>query len=175
MKKQLIACIESNNIVSIYCDINRPNTHLTGFIDNYSEEALVVRHISKEGHYDGFIMVDPCDIYRVDYNSEYEKKVGALYLHKGQSHPNLPNGDDVFESLLCFCMNTGCVISIELPECIISGLPIYYSENTMHLSVLDSYGRKNGETLVAFSAIRSFAADTSAERDIAILYGEKSR
>lgn len=170
MIKYLLQQVNTPKVVSIYCDIDRPETHLTGFIQACTEEALLVRHISKEGRYDGFVLVHPNNVFRVDVDSEYERKIYTLYHLTKQSHYDLPEKGSPFASLIAFCMKEKFVISIEMEYEVLTGFIKEYNEDHIHLNIIDAYGRKNGETIVACEQIISLAVDTSVEQCIRILF-----
>ncbi len=170
--KSVFQNIKDDQLVSVYCDTNCPNTHLTGFIGAIFDDDVIVRHISKEGLYDGFIMIRTSDVFRVDLGGEYENKILALYTIKKQSHPMLSFGDSSMETLLNFCIEESLVLSLELLNCTLTGFVLDFDETKVHLQLVDLNGRKNGETFVMCDEIVSFAADTSTEQDIRCLYYE---
>ena len=169
MINQFMQFFNSKNVVSVFCDRNNPDKHLTGFIERYSESELRIKHVSADGWYDGYILIHVDDVYRIDTDGQYEKKIQKLYSYKKQIHPELPASSNLRDSLLDYCQTQKLVISLELVDCILSGLLLYYDNSIIQLKVIDDNGRFDGESVVDINEVISFAVDTSTEQNILIL------
>lgn len=169
LKNYMIKCIESREVVSIFCDADNPGTHLTGIIDSINDDELLIRHISPNGYYDGFVLVHVSDIFRIDYGGAYEGKIQKLYLLRKQVHPKLVQTETLYDSLLRFCKEQNKIVSFELPNCALRGNLINYSYEYIHMLLVDENGRYDGETVVSSDEIISIAVDTTVEQNILIL------
>ena len=174
MKRNFTQFIESHNMVSIYCDSERPASHLTGYIIAFSDEAMLIQHVSKEGRYDGFVLIHPWDVFRIDCGGQYEQKIQMLYTCKNQSHPQFSVGENPYAALLEYCMREELCVSIELADCMITGFLSQYDGDCIRLRTLDPYGVPSGESFVQCEEIRSFAVDTSVEQDVRLLFLTKN-
>lgn len=162
-------CFEQNWVASFYCDIQTPESHLTGLIGAYDEDFLIVKHISPDGLYDGFILVRTNDVFRIDLNGLYEDKVRKLYECKNQSHPDCFFEDDLCSSLLDYSQRCNKMVSVEIGNDTITGLVHGYNSEYIYLTVFDKFGRNNGETVIACDKVISIAVDTSIESNIHLL------
>lgn len=156
--------------VSVYCDSLNPDKHLTGWICASSEDVVMIQHISPRGLYDGFILVQCDDIYRIDADGKYERKMCNLYKAKKQEHPRFLIDEDLYTSLLAFCKMQELIMSIELKDGTLSGFVTEFNDECITLALVDNYGDSNGQTVVVNREIISIAADTQNEQDIKILY-----
>ena len=161
---------ESNTVVSIFCDRANPNAHLTGWICASSEEATLIQHVSPRGLYDGFILIHTDDFYRIDAEGKYETKISQLYKIKKQKHPVLVVTDNLYASLLSFCMEHKHVISVELEGTTLSGFVTAFDDYYITLFLVDKYGDANGKTVISNSEVISFSVDSQCEQDIKLLY-----
>ena len=164
-------CYTNKKVSSFYYDVNQPLVHLTGYISAFNDVELLIEHISIHGNYDGFILKRIEDIFRIDYNGEYEKKIWNLYRIKKQLHKkiNILDKNDILSSVLDFCIDNKYIISLEFDESCISGFVKSYNKNYINLSIVNEYGIINGETIVDLNQIVSIAVDTDDEQDIKLL------
>lgn len=171
----LIKMLNKQTVVSVFCDSLNPDKHLTGRICASSENVVMIQHISPRGLYDGFILVQSDDIYRIDTDGKYERKMCNLYKAKKQEHPHFLIDEDLYTSLLVFCKMQELVISIELADVTLSGFVTAFDDERITLALVDNYGDSNGQTVVVNSEIISIAADTQNEQDIKLLYELKQK
>lgn len=173
MVVEFIKKLEKQTVVSIFCDPTNPNKHLTGWIYSSSDDIVMIQHISPRGTYDGYILVQNEDIYRIDVDGEYEKKMYALYTVKQQNHPDILIEENLYSSLLAFCKSEQLVISVELEDSTLTGFVTAFDDEHITMTLLDDYGNSNGQTVVMNRLIISFAVDTEKEQDIKLLHEQK--
>ena len=172
MQSVIKNCCDNKFVSSIYTD---QIYHLTGFILVSTDEYVVISHINAHGLYDGYILKRTEDIYRIDYDGKYEKKIEALYLLKNQTH-DLITEDDLkdekspLELILDIAKSTHKIISIEYEDVVISGFVDSFTEELVTLFIVDEYGYQDGHTTICLSSIETIALDTDTEQDILLLY-----
>lgn len=174
MMFDLINRFSKQSVVSVFCDSLNPDKHLTGWICASSENVVMIKHISPRGLYDGFILVQSDDIYRIDVDGKYEQKMRYLYKAKKQEHPHFLIEEDLYTSLLLFCKTQELIISLELADGILSGFVVAFDDECITMKLVDNYGDSNGQTVVINSEIVSISADTQNEQDIKLLYKLKT-
>lgn len=164
-------CYTDRKISSFYYDMNQPSVHLTGYISAYNDVEILIEHISIHGNYDGFILKRIEDIFRIDYNGEYEKKIENLYIIKEQSHSKIDilNKEDILSSVLNFCIDHNHIVSLEFDDSCISGFVKSYNKDYINLTIVNEYGIINGETIIDLNQVISIAVDTDDEQDIKLL------
>ena len=163
-------CFESKSIGSFFCDQAESGKHLTGYVAAYNNDELLIKHISPNGYYDGFILIHISDLFRIDIAGQYEQKITTLYMLREQNHPNINcAGECILFGLMEFAQNNQLIVSLELDDCVLSGFVQSFSEDHVHLAVLDEYGRTDGDTYLLSDEILSVALDTSTEQNIKLL------
>lgn len=167
--------MNKEKILSFYCDIENPQTHLTGYIDSFNSDDLLIRHVTPSGFYDGFILIRRSDLFRIDSQGKYEDKIEFLYKYRGQSHPSFTTADDLLSSVLDFAQTNSLVTSIEIPDTILTGFICEHSNEQINVLLIDKYGDHNGNTIISSADIISVAVDSMVEQDIKILYESKER
>lgn len=151
--------------------------HLTGYIDAYNEDEILIKHISPDGYYDGFILIHISDLIRVDILGQYEKRIALLFAMRKQVHPSLNHlNDTLYTSIMDFAHANNLIASVELEGTTISGYVLDFDENNVHIQVVDKNGQTDGETVVLVGNILSFAVDTITEQNLKMLNeGQKDR
>lgn len=174
MLKAINYCYQNKKIASFYCNQADSEIHLTGYVEKFNESEILIAHISANGYYDGFILIHTDDIYRIDYDGDYEKKIEKLYHLKKQSHQPIDTftqgEDEILYSLLDYAKNNGHIISLYFEDSCLSGLVDSYDDNIIYLSVISDYGIKNGISIVNVDEVSMVCVDTDDEQDLKILY-----
>ena len=171
MMKSINYCFQNNNVASFYFDREDNCIHLTGMICAYNDSELLISHITPRGEYDGFILKMISDLYKMDYNGDYEKKIINLYSLKNQTHPNINiNNDAQFFSLIDFAKDEKHLISAELNNDKITGFVIDYDDDYITLNIIDDYARSIGVTVINIDEIVTLSCDTDYEQDLKLMY-----
>ena len=77
-------------LVTLYSE-DVENEQVFGFIVCCDEEELILACVTNQGENDGFLWIKTESIFRVDYESSYEKKLETLYRLKAQEHEAIPS------------------------------------------------------------------------------------
>lgn len=163
-------CYKNRKIANFYFNKDKNCVHLTGYVCCYNEDELLLAHITSRGEYDGFILNKTENLYRVDYDGEYEKKIGKLYNFKKQIHPTVTGDKDgILYPLLMFADENQYYISLELQNDKITGIINSY-DDYIYLSTVDDFGYNSGITAVDIDEIVTFSVDTDNEQDLKILH-----
>ncbi|MEG2081278.1 MAG: hypothetical protein RRZ68_06940 [Oscillospiraceae bacterium] len=168
-------CFRNNKVVSFYFDKEDNQVHLTGLIQCYNENEILISHISPRGEYDGFILKKIDDLYRIDYDGEYEKKIQQLYELKNQSHSVIKCSEDgILYPLLNFADDNNYMMSFELQNDKITGLINEYND-FIYVSTINDNGFNSGITVIDIDEVITFSCDTDYEQDLSFLYRERKQ
>lgn len=169
MNKIIEKCFEEHKVASFYFDKEDNCVHLTGIVHQHNEDELLIAHITPRGEYDGFILNKIGNLYRIDYEGEYENKIQRLYQLKAQAHPTVVcNEDGILFSLLKFARENQRLVSLELNTDKVTGIVKKY-DNFVQLQVINENGIKNGRCIIAIDEIVTISCDTDYEQDLKIL------
>lgn len=163
-------CCLNKIIASFYCDKDNTNAHFTGYVVQYNESEVLIAHINSSGLYDGFILKQTDDFYRIDLCGEYEKKIETLYKIKKQHHPNICVSDaNIIDSLFNFSIENNLVVSFEFNGCTISGFIKNISEYLIRIDILNEKGEVDGESVFDINEVSTISVDTDEEQDLKFL------
>lgn len=164
-------CFNQKKIVSFYCDKNNTNLHLTGYIGCLDVDEVLIYHITQYGKYDGYILKHMCDIYRIDYDGQYEKTIEKAYRINEQSHRKVDiSCEGILYSLLDFAKKNSLIISLEFQDSTISGFINKYDNDVVSINIIDDNGIINGISTINLDEIVSFGVDTEDEQYLNMLY-----
>lgn len=172
MIDNLLHCYREKILVSIYCDLDDKQKHYSGYIIGIDDDMFFLAHISRNGRYDGYILRPIKDIYRIDYNGKYEKKLEMLNKMRTQSHNIAFAKNDpstLLISVLEFAKNNNLVVSLILDDDCRAGLIKSYDNDIISLYALTDNGEEDGFAVVSIAEVSSFEIDTEYEQDLKIL------
>lgn len=171
MNERIKECYEGHKVISIYIDKENTDKFFTGYIGAYNDTEVLIKHISRHGLYDGYIIIRKDDIYQQDCDGIYQNKIETLYHAKDQTHENIEIHDDkVLQSALEFARKKGYAINVELQDTSISGFVKEYDENTVCLDVIKEYDcASDGISEIRLEEINVFYIDSEDEQAILLL------
>lgn len=172
--EKLKICQTKNEIVSVYYDPDDTAKHLTGFVGAASKTELLIYHISKHGRYDGYIIKQMDDIFRVDYAGKYERMISKLYQLRRAQHLTLDVKNILLShSLLQFAQEKGYVLTVETEDDMISGFVERYSDEEIVMKTVDMNGAPDGITAISLNVILTLSVDTEDEQDLLLLHNHQ--
>ena len=163
-------CAKKGKVVSLYFNKEDNQVHSTGYVHRYNENEIIIAHINPRGEYDGFILNRIDDIYRIEFDGDYERKIRRLYKLKKQKHNTINCAkESLLFDLLDFAKDNEYLISLEFNNDSVTGTIDFYDENYICLNVIDAYGKQNGTSVAAIDQIVTISCDTDYEQDVKLL------
>jgi hypothetical protein len=179
MNKELFKYYKMHKLVSVYVEIENTDSFLTGFINSLDDEGFIINHISPYGQYDGYIYIKIEDVYRLEVDSQYIKKIEKLmsvnYVKKHQKI-NIDAEKTLFLNFLIFAKHYQKLISIELGDesfFSITGFIEKIEHNILKINQIDEEGKTDGVSFIKMFQINSCQCDTIDEQIIMQLYQNK--
>lgn len=176
MKKTIEECLKNKKTANFSFDADNTDKFKTGYVCAYNDEYIIIAHMSKRGLYDGFVLYKMQDLFQIDTDNEYSRKIHRLYDLKNQKHPDFPepNGDPL-KTLLNFASEKKYVVSLCLEDSYVCGYINDFDDIHINVDVIDDYGKADGSTVVKISEIKNIFCDSYLEQDVKILYEAKNR
>lgn len=174
---------KERKIISVFSDEAEPENCSCGYIVKLSNSQFLMQSISPEGSSDGYIVRKTDDIFRVDFEGVYEKKIGLLYKLRNQTHSNsldhsnITVNSNLFYEVLMDAKERKLVVSISLDadQDSITGFVknIDYHSLTASILKLTEQGEKDGTTLFSIEDVEKLDYDTSDEKTLQLLFNFK--
>ena len=170
MKKELFDRFKTNNeIISIYVDLEDINAVDTGFVYEVNFDYLILYNLSKKCMYDGLKLFRLKDIFRVDYDTDYESFFKNDDANEKKLECDIVINNDFILSFLKHSKDNHKVISVCIeiaPNTGITGIAEEYDENILVLNMYNEDGTCEGKTCVNINNISSIHLDTNYENKI---------
>ncbi len=101
----------------IYTNIYKTQNFSTGIISEVFENEIIINHFLPNGKYDGFVVKNISDIYKIESGSKYAEKIDTLRkLHKTNHAKVQRYRENGFLSVLDYAHSSNKVISVELSD-----------------------------------------------------------
>jgi hypothetical protein len=178
--QKLKTLAKKNKVVSIFSNRNNPDIWSSGFIKSITKEDIILKHISPNGEYDGFLARRLDNIYRVDFDGIYEQRLVKLYKLRKQNHNNSfiekeNSTDDLFLELLEVAKNSNFVVTISIDETglqenIIGFVKEINEDRMVVISKVSFEGFYDGEATFYLDDIVLINCDTSDEVPYKLLF-----
>lgn len=170
MLKILFDFCSKKQIASIYTNSNDVNKFHFGYILSVSEEDIAIHMFSPDGEDDGIIVMDVDNVFRVEENSLYIKKMLNLCPNNGFTPYVLDiESGKIKNSIISFAKKEKHIVSIELLESgfnDIVGLIYEICDNQCKIEQFDEYGNKDGFSYVSIESITKITLLSSEEKRI---------
>ena len=162
-------------IICIYTDDSEPTKFSVGFIRSVFHDTFIMKHIESTGKADGFIAGKIEDIYLIETETKYLKKVQKLWEMQAEKADNAYMEEiekNAFKSLLTYAMKHKKIVSIELLHSgftDILGNVVEIKGQRLFLNTINEIGESNGEAVALLEDITHLSCDGSEEMKIALL------
>ena len=159
------------NIYAIYDDDD--DTFRVGYLISTNEEYSLFRLYTTRGYDDGFYITKTEEIYRVDYNNAYMKRILKLNnrIDNIDSPKNLNfNIKNLLVSLLNYAHENDCIVTIRLANGdVVTGLIINVNDKQVFMNVINEDGESDGDSTIKTDVISRIWCDSGYERNIQML------
>ncbi len=168
-----------NDMVAVYTDPSHPECAIVGYIDSLSAKQIAMKHVTPEGISDGYVIRRIEDVFRVDVNGEYERRLAQLYQLQNQQHEDLfPQSvtlqSDLFREGLIIAQEGNFVVAICMDETEeqmnLVGFVKKVRSQTVTLSRISVDGLDDGESTFFIDDIVRMNCNTADERNLKLLY-----
>ena len=172
----LLRARESETPVALYTNIEQPRAFLAGWVEAVSTDHVVLRHLSPEGRYDGYVLKYLESIFRVDTEGRYLERLSFLFEARKQAFPikNLISTFDeqsnLIVEMLLGAQREDLLATIEVAaEDVDNGAVKAVDLDTMTLEVLDYYGIIDREATIHLEAISEVRVDSDRLQSLKLL------
>ena len=78
---ELLRAKQQRVVVSVYAHADDPDVHCTGYVLDATNEGVTLEHLTPDGAPDGRALLQMDEIFHVDVDGRYERKIGFLASH----------------------------------------------------------------------------------------------
>lgn len=160
---------EQHKWVALYHNERDHSAFFFGKILAVTENYLVAMSVGLDGAYDGVVLYETEDIFRIEFGSQYEDKILTLLDQPTFENCWLPMIDEhhIMESLLESVQKNQIFLSVELRnsgEDDITGMAVELRDGLLRLNHIDEYGNADGTSYVKLSDITQIFCNMEKQR-----------
>lgn len=173
IKGKLLNAQKDAEIVGVFKNQENTNAFLAGYVSCVGETFLLIAQITAGGLYDGFILIELCEIFGIIEKSKYLKKLEILYKLQDQKHLSYNFRESaLLYDLLMLSKEKNVVVAIQLLNSgydNIIGIVQEINDDYVTIDIYDEYGNPDGIQTVNTDLITRIACDTEDEHSIGLL------
>ena len=160
---------EAGKITSIFNDIEDDDRFGVGFIVSLNQEEMLIKSISPNGEYDGYMWLRVETIFQCNFDGEYEKKIMALYDSCDRQGLDISD-QDIRKNLLNYSISEKRVLEIVYLSKIISGYVVEYSDEVIAIREVNQYGKEVEIVYIKMELVDEIHMDTITCREMEKLH-----
>lgn len=138
------------------------------------DNEIILNHYLSNGKYDGYIVKQISDIYKIETDSKYVRKIKILSEINKAKHDQLCRvKESGFLSLLTYAYETKKVVTIELIDSgdnDATGFVQQIDDKYCTISMLDQYGENDGTVIFEIRNVSNLSCDGNDEAILKQLY-----
>lgn len=171
--KKMLKVIEefakNRDYISLYTNCEDGSKFCYGRIVDFDDINLVFLMISPDGNYDGLLLKQISDIYRINKNDKYNERMQQLCMISDIENYllNYEESDNVLRSVLLLSKNNNKIVSLELNDSgfdDIVGIVSNVTDSVCEITQIDFYGNLDGKAFVSLSNISQISFDSKTEQ-----------
>lgn len=149
-QKLLKKAQSDQSVVSVYSDPSDWDSFSVGRIVTVSDEVVVIAALSKLGQQAGFELRQMSEIYRLEVDGQYERKIAALAASGGAyaraATVEFQSKDDPIDIVLRASLQDKVVLTIwgDDDDSSMTGVITGLDEDTVEIALLDTFGVRDG-------------------------------
>jgi len=168
---------KEKKLVEIYTDKNNPDSFCFGFIIGFDSDFIFINAVSCHGETDGLTIRRLKDIYRVEYDGDYEKRLAKLFNLKKQAFDCYPVLNDL-NTLLKTVIEDKVILTITTGDfenhIVVAGIIEKVVNNKIYFREIKN-DCQSGIAVFATEDIYDINCFSKDEKDIQLLYEYKQK
>lgn len=165
-------------LVSLYENWDEPHLCVTGIVDCFTKEQVLIKHLTRCGEYDGYAVRKTDNIFRVDFDGIYEQKLERLYHLQKKHHiskiiKSVNDDTNLFVLTMTVALKYGWVVNLSIDDSdrqeSIIGWVKKVEDDSVLISQITSEGSDDGQTAIFIKDIDRMYCDTDDERAMGVL------
>jgi len=169
---------KQGEIISVFTNLEESQKFSVGVVSEIFENEIIINHYLPNGKYDGFIVKQIDEIYKIEKGSKYLKKIKKLsHLHQAVHDKLEREQDNGFFTLLTYAFNNKKVVSIELfgsENNDAVGFVKKIDGNSCTIAALDEYGEEDGFAIFSIEDITHLSCDGDEEIVLKLLHDARN-
>ncbi len=173
---------DKNSLVSVYVDSDDWGRFSVGYVDAITDSHVRLRAVSKYGEPAGYEVRPLAEIFKVEFDGRYEKKIERLNQNQGKIFneilPQRKSAGDLIVDALRQSLDESVVIVVwgaDIEDSLV-GYVEQLENDVVTLRLINEYGEDDGRSSIEIDEITSVDFNTQSEQVRKFLFAnEKNR
>lgn len=169
-------------MISVYSNINEPDKCSVGIVEAVADEHFIMKHVTPNGLYDGYVIRRLDQIFRLDFNGQYEQRLELLYKLQNQRHQNFFKNkikmSNFCADVLLMAQKSNFIVSVCIDETEtqddIVGFVNHVKDTESIISRISFEGLEDGESVFLIDDVVKINCDSEDERVLELLFNAKN-
>lgn len=165
MLQYLTNLSKSRELICLYNDRNNFAKFRFGKILFIDENDMIFYEISRDGNFDGLTLFPVDDVYRIEKDGQYNKRMNILM--KSNTFPSFDleiQNQDIKHSFLSYIAESKRIASVTLKqEETVAGFIEKVNDFMFEIHQIDYYGNDDGYATITINSVTSIAYHSSDE------------
>ena len=168
MRNIMINCFEESKLkqilISIFDDKDNVEDYHIGFVIEIFENSILIQTYDAYGNNDGLVLIRFIDIFKVEKETEYHKKMLSIITNQIRSNEKQfdfiidKKDNDGIHNVIVHCKNNNILLTIKLIYAYyITGFIFQYDNQILQIKTYSKYGKYLGDTFIKFEDIMGIA------------------
>ncbi len=147
---------EQKKIIALYTDADNYEKFMIGYVISILNGKILVLNVGLNGEFDGYSVINTDDIYRIEVDSKYIKKIKSICKFKYEEIFSIRTEKDLLLDLLNSAINRNSVVAVSVfdSDNAIFGYVKKIENNKVYILQVNEYGEDDGYTIFLYNSIR---------------------
>lgn len=167
MNKYYLNLKKNKELVCVYSDTTDPESFSAGYITGVTDENMIIFHLTPKGKYDGYILLSIDNIFLMEYNTKYSKKLQKISDSLLNNDIVYFESDDLKLSLLEYARENNFIIEVQLINSGINdviGKVAIVEDGLVKIDRYNEYGESDGQAVFNISNITRLVCDSEEDQ-----------
>jgi uncharacterized secreted protein with C-terminal beta-propeller domain len=173
MQKRLSSLVGKDILVSIYTDVDEPDSFKLGYLLQMDNNNILMNMVDAYGEENGFCTIKMSDIFIFDGDKMYSEKMQKLFVIKNQTRKYIANlNTNPISDFLKYAVDNNLLIEVNEDDNYM-GHVSYFSEETLVLEIIDNYCNDMGTATIDMEYVKTLKCQNRYLKDLELLYSRK--
>lgn len=173
MQKRLSTLVGKDILVSIYTEIDEPDSFSLGYLLQMDNDNILINLIDSFGEENGFCTIKLSEIFIFDGDKMYSEKIQKLFTIKNQKRKYAAILDSSpLVNLLKHAVDNNLLVEVNEDDNY-RGHVSYFSTETLVLLIIDNYCNDMGTATIDMGYINTLKCQNRYLKDLELLYDKK--
>lgn len=155
MNEILLEIFKAKKTVAIYANCNYPDSFALGKIIGLCDKYILLEEFDNHGYYDGYSIINIQNIFRIETESKYIKKMDILNCGNTRQYKQIELENYTTDSLIKYCLINNVIVDIRIAssDMDVFGYIVDFKKEFLKIKQISEEGTFDGFSFVNINSI----------------------